>query len=90
MKVKLLKKIRKRYSITHYPNGCSLFGEFEEGPITFLEDSQNEWRFKYTRQSKEEAYIYLYEILLEWIEKDYGTFRNKRRTITTETLWYKK
>jgi len=90
MKVKLLKKIRKRYSITHYPNGCYLFGEFEEGPITFLEDSQNEWKSKWTKQRKKEAYKHLYTTLLQWIEEDYGTFRSNRKTIIKETLWYKK
>jgi hypothetical protein len=90
MKVKLLKKIRKRFSITHYPNGVYLWSDFCKGPITLLVDSENSYRFKLSRLEKVEAYKELYKHLIDWIEKDYGPFNSKRRKITSETLWYKK
>lgn len=90
MKVKLLKKIRKRYSITHYPNGCFLWGEFQKGPLTILEDNQNSWRFKASNLPKNQAYEKLYKFLMYWIEADYGPFNNKTKKITSETLWYKR
>jgi hypothetical protein len=79
MKVKLLKKIRKRYSITHYPNGVFLYGDFEEGPLTLLTDSENKYRLKTSKNKKSEAYENLYTMLMKWIEKDYGPFNSKKR-----------
>lgn len=89
MKVKLLRKIRKRYDITHYPNGLYLFGSFEQGPITILNDNQDSWRITYSNKDKKQAYDYLYKTLLIWIETDYGKFRSKKSKIKTEKLWYK-
>jgi len=34
MKTKLLKEVRKRYSITHYPQGLRRWGDTVKGPIT--------------------------------------------------------
>jgi hypothetical protein len=90
MKVKLLKKIRKRYSITHYPNGAFMWDDFYEGPITLLEDKNSSFRLEISHSTKPEAYDRLYKIMLEWIERDYGPFRSKRIKITSEQLWYKK
>jgi hypothetical protein len=90
MKVKLLKKIRKRYSITHYPNGVFLWDEFYEGPITILRDRNSNYRWEVSRFEKQPAYNKLYEKLLEWIQQDYGTFKSKRVEIVSEELWYKK
>ena len=89
MKVKLLKKIRKRYSIVYYPNGVYLYDDFFEGPITVLYDSENEYRTKISSSDKQKAYKELYTMLLKWIEKDYGPFKSKKKKITSETLWYK-
>lgn len=89
MKVKLLKKIRKRYSITHYPNGVYLCGNFWEGPLTMLVDSKNYNSWEYSILEKEVAYKKLYKILLIWIQRDYGIFKSKRHKITSEQLWYK-
>ena len=89
MKVKLLKKIRKRYSIVYYPNGVYLYDDFFEGPITVLYDSENEYRTKISSLDKQKAYKELYTMLLKWIEKDYGPFKSKKKKITSETLWYK-
>jgi len=41
MNIKLLKKVRKRFTITHYPKGVYIAGEFYEGPIVFLYDKDN-------------------------------------------------
>ncbi len=88
MKVKLLRKIRKRYSITHYPNGRYFFGDWHEGVITVLTDSHFSYRVTTCSQPKEIAYKALTERLMEWIRKDYQTPR-KRRNITSEKLWHK-
>lgn len=90
MKVKLLKKIRKRYSITHYPNGVYLYGDFWEGPLTRLVDSENDYNWESSILEKKAAYKKLYKILLSWIQRDYGTFKSRRHKITSEQLWYKK
>lgn len=89
MKVKLLKKIRKRYKITHYPNGVFLWGEFIEKPITLMQDTESGWRHEISTLEKQEAYNELYEELLIWIQEDYGRFKSKTRKITLEQLWYK-
>lgn len=91
MKVKLLKKIRKRYEITHYPNGVFISGDFYNGPITILKDNQNSFRFEpVTHFSPQQAYRELYPKLIRWIEKDYGPFRSKTSKITQEKVWYAK
>jgi hypothetical protein len=90
MKVKLLKKIRKRYSITHYPNGVFISNEFFKGPITILKDNQNSFRSELSWFfSPQQAYKELYPELIRWIEKDYGPFRSKTSKITQEKIWYK-
>jgi hypothetical protein len=88
MKVKLLRKIRKRYSITHYPNGYYQDKDFFEGPITILRDSEDSWRYLALYHTKSEAYDILYKTLLHWIEKDYDKLRSKKTKITSEVLWY--
>ena len=90
MKVKLLKKIRKRYSIAYYPKGVYLYGDFVKGPVTLLEDRNDSWRWKMSDKVKEQAYKQLYDILIRWIEQDYGPSKNKKIKITSEQLWYKK
>jgi hypothetical protein len=90
MKVKLLKKIRKRYSITHYPNGLYIYGDFCEGPQTILKDSENDYRWDRSILLKKDAYEKLYKILLSWIEEDYGPSKRKTKSIISEQLWYKK
>jgi len=88
MKVKLLKKIRKRFSITHYPDGCYFGDDWMKGPITYLWDEQNSWSYRFSRFPKEQAYKELYNIMRGWIERDYRTSR-KRKNVRVETLWYK-
>ena len=90
MKVRLLKKIRKRYSITHYPNGVYIYGDFFKGPQTILKDSKDSYRWERSTLEKEDAYEKLYKILLSWIEEDYGPSKRKTELQTSEQLWYKK
>lgn len=88
MKVKLLRKIRKRYTIAHYPNGRYLYNDWIDYPITILEDKEDSWRRITSSASKEEAYQELLGHMRKWIEKDYKTSR-KRKNIKEEILWYK-
>lgn len=90
MKVKLLKKVRKRYSITHYPNGVYISDHFFKGPVTIVRDNNNDYRLEISVLEKPVAYYKLYDIILDWIQQDYGRFRSKTHRITSEQLWYKK
>ena len=93
MKVKLLKKIRKRYSITYYPDGGFVFGGWESIPFILLEDNNNSFRnIRYSllkNYTKEMVYISAWEEMRKWIRKDYKTER-KRRNIKVEKLWFSK
>ena len=90
MKVKLLKKIRKRYDIKYHENGVIVDSEFIQGPIMVLYDNHNVWRLKASFLDKDKAYQELYNTLLKWIQSDYGNFKSKQRKITTEKLWWGK
>lgn len=90
LKVILLKKIRKRYTITHYPNGIYIGEDFYKGPLTILDDKQKSWRLKTSNLPKNIAYENLYQNMMHWIGQDYGPFNSKTRKITSEKLWYKK
>ena len=90
MKVKLLRKVRKRYTITHYPNGLYMDKLFYNGPQTLLIDNTNSWRMATSQMPKKEAYKYLYGCMVEWIQKDYGPSKGRLRKLTSENLWYKK
>jgi hypothetical protein len=90
MKVKLLKKIRKRYNMTHYPNGVFISNKFYNGPITILTDNNNSFRFQLKIDLPPNlAYKELYPRLISWIESDYGPFKSKQKKITSEKIWYK-
>lgn len=88
MKVKLLRKIRKRYTITHYPNSRYLYGDWLEYPVTLLEDREDSWRYVISASPKAEAYVELMVRMRKWIESDYKTSR-KRKNIIEEILWHK-
>lgn len=49
MKVKLLKKVRKRFNITHLPIGVSSNGERYEYNLYMLTDSTNEYFERYVQ-----------------------------------------
>lgn len=88
MKVKLLKQIRKRYTITHYPDGVYWGNYWEKGPFTILYDKDKSYRYKVSHESKEFAFDYFRKMMMEWIEADYKTSR-KRKYVKVEKLWYK-
>jgi hypothetical protein len=90
MKVKLLKKVRKRYTIIHYPNGMYMDTSFYRGPQTLLVDNYNDWRMETSSLPKEDAYEYLYKRMIDWIQKDYGPSKGRLKKLTSENLWYKK
>lgn len=89
MKTKLLNKVRKRYSIIHYPNGLYWCDYRIDGPITILTDKENEFRFKTFSGDKELGYDTLLPILVNWIKRDYRWARKRVIKIESETLWYK-
>lgn len=90
MKIKLLKKVRKRYSITHYPKGVRYFGHLFAEPVTVLTDAENEWRSKLLHGSKAKTFDSLHKALVEWIRADYMTNKNRHSKLPEEQLWYKK
>jgi len=89
MKAKLLKKIRKRFSIEHYPEGLYILKQFYKGPVTSLIDSENCYYTDYSFREKQEAFNELYTKLQNMIQSDYGTFRSARKKPVTEVLWHK-
>ena len=91
MKTKLLKKVRKRYSITYYPKGANFFGHVFTKPVTILTDADDEWRSELLHGGKPEAFEGLHQILVRWIKKDYATTKSKKsQKLPSEQLWYKK
>jgi len=90
MKAKLLKKIRKRFSIVHYPEGLYIYQEFFKGPATALIDTENCFFTEYSFKEKQEAFDELYAKLQIMIQKNYGTFRSARKKPVAEVLWHKK
>jgi hypothetical protein len=88
MKTKLLKKVRKRYSITHYPKGLWRYGEFIKGPVTRLQDKKHSWRGLSMEGDKQEAFNVLYGYLKHWIVKDYIHSRKRKVKTIEEKLWY--
>jgi hypothetical protein len=84
MKTKLLKKVRKRYSINHYPR------EFEKGPVTILQDNHNQFRgWCVDGSDKQKALDELMDELKKWILTDYKHTRKiKKEKTIVEKLWH--
>lgn len=55
MKTKLLKKVRKRFEITHMPKGFSSCGERYEYNLFKLTDSTNQWYERYSQLGRKEG-----------------------------------
>lgn len=90
MKTKLLRKVRKRYSITYWPNGIN-HGAFTTGsPVIFVEDTNRISRkyFCVIREdiSYDKAYEEAFELVRSWIREDYPR-KIKKGFIK---LWYKR
>ena len=90
MKTKLLKKVRKRYSINHYPKGVYLCGRFLKGPVTILQDNHNQFKFwNIVGGDKQKALDELMDELKKWILTDYKHTRKiKKEKTIVEKLWY--
>lgn len=85
MKTDLLKKVRKRYDISYYPNGYYTGNHFVPGPHVRLTDSKDKWRtLSMKGEDKDESFEILYNILKEWIQKDYPS----KKKISKEKLWH--
>ncbi len=90
MKVKLLRKVRKEFSIMYFPNG---YGWYSDKSIMILFDKQGEviQHINVTEaHNKNYAYDYLHGVLIEKIlkkYKKYGTRRLKKNGDITK-MWY--
>ena len=92
MKVKLLKKVRKRFSIIEYPKGMYMGDRLFEGHVFWLQDSFNDWNcqifspkdFGSVENAKDEAFKYLKKV----IRKVY--FRNtvKSKKKPSRKIWH--
>ena len=90
MKTRLLKKVRSRYSITHYPKGVRYYGHLFTESLSVLTDNNNEWRSKLVYGNKTETFDELYDQLKKWIRLDYETSNSRHSKFPEEQLWYKK
>ena len=89
MKVKLLKKVRKRYVITYYPKGVALYDNWHEGPLMVLKDTNNSWRtIAWEHDTKEELFNHAFERLKIWITRDYKKDYKRNKKVISEKLWY--
>lgn len=84
MKVKLLKKVRKRFSIIHYPKGLVSCGEHFDYNLFKLTDDTNEYFEKYAQlgdikelkyseevfETEKECIEYLKSIILQRLRKE--------------------
>lgn len=104
MKTKLLRKVRKRYSIT-YEEDSTFYKDVAYGTydIMFLRDNESCYRYRATFvgkapsknhkcfETKEEAFKYCHSLLCKWMLSDYSNYgvrRNAVRKLKKEKLWY--
>lgn len=75
MKVKLLKKMRKRFSIEHFENGAPCYDDIFKGEFIVLWDRDNNLNAHYEKISEgntvKEAVSKCKKRILEILEKDY-------------------
>ena len=104
MKIKLFKKVRRRYVITYYPKQITLYGEIFKGQCMVLIDTVNNYKpvhgveicnfvnyqtwFGHRCSTKEEAKEFLLNTLLNLIKKDYKEYRTRKPNQNVETIWY--
>ena len=92
MKIKLLKKIRRDYSIVYYPNGYD-YVTHGKVMVLFYEDSLVRYvLLNGNAVTKESAYNTLYQELIDIILKKYQQYGTRRlaKNGSIEQLWYKK
>lgn len=94
MKVKLLKKVRKRFSIIYYPKGRKLWSGHYDTPILVLLDNEDNEIISHVhidyKQTYDMSYEHLYQRLKETIivkYRKYGTRRIKTKIVVKK--WYK-
>lgn len=104
MKTKLLKKTRKRFEISHLPNGFVLNGRIFDYNLFLLEDATNEYYQVYAQlgrsenkqfcdevfETEKECISYLKDTII-WRLKKEGHKNRKMKTIHTKKtlVWYK-
>ena len=93
MKVKLLKKVRKRFEIRYFPKGFIRLGIYFKGESIKLYDNENS--FMDTRfliegsYTKEMALDKCMKTLLRHLRKDYSKYSRKHKQVTSNKIWYK-
>ncbi len=106
MKTKLLKRIRKRYSITYYPKQLDISGSPFKGEFMVLTDNKEWYRlskivqitntisiftlFDLKESTKSDAKLLLLDYLNKWIVEDYKHTRKRKSNQKIETIWYNK
>ena len=92
MKTKLLKKVRKRFVINHYPKGMPFFGEIWEGEFLRLTDNSNGYFHNSCKITSlvtfQEGLNFLKDVIVKVLRKEYG--RTKRKKIIVNKVWYNK
>lgn len=92
MKTRLLKKVRKRYTIERYYDGFYIGDDFNEGDWIILIDKQCEHLFLTFQimDNFEATYKIALEHLIALILSDYKHLgiRRKKKITKPETLWY--
>lgn len=103
MKIKLLKKVRKRYVIQYYPKEINFLNETFRGQCMVFFDNNDNYRlsgveictpdkyqnyFHKHKPTKEEAKAYLIEYLMEYIRKDYRYAKKRKSKQIIENVWY--
>lgn len=83
MKTKLLKKIRKQYSIFYNPEG-HYYGDFHFPEQFVLTDSNNSFNVKFSNNKED-----LIDRMLTWIRMDYPDMGKRKRVIkNTVKVWW--
>lgn len=101
MQTKLLKKIRKRYSVTHYEKGFWCFEEFFPGEYLIVRDENKPYRFEgiqITDSKKknvgfevptfEEARKKAFTIMLIWLRKDFRPTIKDHKKAEGKKIYY--
>lgn len=89
MKTKLLRKVRKRFEIIHYPNGVST--QYPEPCIRFLDkcDSLNNETLNINIYTPEGYIIDKYKrAILRIIRRECGKYFKKKNKYKGTKLWY--
>lgn len=105
MKVKLLKKVRKRFSIEHYPEGVRIGDTFCNYNVFFLLDNSGEYAHTYCELKNEDEKInfcsmkaetsvecinLLLDVIIQRLRVDYSNLGKRGfGRIKSSKVWYK-